>query len=75
MRARGELGRIPKLIQKYRDAILAAAFNGNLTKGWRLQVAHEAHTASWTQSTLGTLAQAGPTNGWSPPITKEGNGA
>jgi type I restriction enzyme S subunit len=34
-RAREELGRIPKLIQKYRAAILAAAFSGELTKEWR----------------------------------------
>lgn len=74
-RARGELERIPKLIEKFREAILTTAFNGDLTKAWRSRVAREAHTANWTQSTLGTLAQAGPTNGWSPPSTKEGNGA
>jgi type I restriction enzyme S subunit len=34
-RARGELGRIPKLIQKYREAIIAAAFSGELTREWR----------------------------------------
>jgi type I restriction enzyme S subunit len=34
-RAREQLGRIPKLIQKYREAILAAAFSGNVTKDWR----------------------------------------
>ena len=34
-RAREQLGRIPKLIQKYREAILTAAFTGDLTKGWR----------------------------------------
>jgi type I restriction enzyme, S subunit len=34
-RAREELGRIPKLIQKYRKAILAAAFSGELTQEWR----------------------------------------
>ena len=34
-RAREELGRIPRLIQKYREAILAAAFSGELTRGWR----------------------------------------
>jgi type I restriction enzyme S subunit len=34
-RAREELGRIPRLIQKYREAILAAAFRGELTCEWR----------------------------------------
>jgi type I restriction enzyme, S subunit len=35
-RAQEQLGRIPKLIQKYREAILAAAFSGELTRGWRI---------------------------------------
>ena len=34
-RAREELGRIPRLIQKYRAAILSAAFSGELTREWR----------------------------------------
>jgi type I restriction enzyme S subunit len=34
-RAREQLGRIPRLIQKYREAILSAAFSGELTKEWR----------------------------------------
>ena len=34
-RARDEMGRIPKLIQKYREAILSAAFSGELTREWR----------------------------------------
>jgi type I restriction enzyme S subunit len=34
-RSREELERIPKLIQKYREAILAAAFSGELTRDWR----------------------------------------
>jgi type I restriction enzyme, S subunit len=74
-RAGEDLEKIPRLIQKYREAILAAAFNGNLTRDWRSQLVPEAHTGGWTQSALGALAQAGPTNGWSPPSTREGNGA
>ena len=34
-RAREQLGRIPSLIQKYREAILGAAFRGELTREWR----------------------------------------
>ena len=34
-RAQEQLGRIPKLIQKYREEILAAAFSGELTREWR----------------------------------------
>lgn len=37
-RAREQLGRTPRLIQKYREAILAAAFTGDLTKGWRQSI-------------------------------------
>lgn len=34
-RAREELERIPRLIQKYREAILAAAYSSDLTREWR----------------------------------------
>jgi hypothetical protein len=34
-RARQELERIPRLVAKYREAILAAAFDGELTREWR----------------------------------------
>ena len=50
-RAREELGRIPKLIQKYREAILSAAFNGQLTREW--QKSNGCDTP--TTSTLGAL--------------------
>jgi type I restriction enzyme, S subunit len=33
-RAQEQLGRIPRLINKYREAILAAAFSGDLTQEW-----------------------------------------
>lgn len=35
-RARHELDRIPKLIERYKQAILAKAFSGELTKDWRI---------------------------------------
>ncbi|MGY8679578.1 restriction endonuclease subunit S [Bradyrhizobium sp. UFLA05-153] len=35
-RARGQLDRIPRLVKKYRQAILAAAFRGDLTRQWRI---------------------------------------
>jgi type I restriction enzyme S subunit len=35
-RARSELDHIPKLIAKYKQAILAKAFSGGLTKDWRI---------------------------------------
>src|SRR5690606_15126059 len=33
--ARNELARIPQLIQRYKQAVLAAAFRGDLTSDWR----------------------------------------
>ena len=49
-RARDELGRIPKLIQKYREAILAAAFLGELTREWRT-LQHPSHMREFTPKT------------------------
>ncbi|MBU6230765.1 MAG: restriction endonuclease subunit S, partial [Cyanobacteria bacterium REEB459] len=34
-RAREELGRVPGLVQRYKQAVLAAAFRGDLTADWR----------------------------------------
>ena len=34
-RAREELDHIPKLIERYKQAILSAAFRGDLTADWR----------------------------------------
>jgi type I restriction enzyme, S subunit len=36
-RAREQLSRVPRLLEKYRNAILAAAFNGELTQEWRTE--------------------------------------
>jgi restriction endonuclease S subunit len=35
-RARNHLDHIPRLVEKYKQAILAAAFRGNLTREWRV---------------------------------------
>ncbi|MDE3796452.1 restriction endonuclease subunit S [Sinorhizobium meliloti] len=34
-RARGHLHRVPRLIDRYKQAVLAAAFRGDLTRDWR----------------------------------------
>lgn len=39
-RAGEQLGRIPTLVQKYREAILGAAFDGELTRDWRQAAGH-----------------------------------
>jgi type I restriction enzyme, S subunit len=53
-RAREELGRIPRLVQKYRAAILAAAFSGELTKHLT-----SAAKQSWSSSRIDTIASVG----------------
>jgi type I restriction enzyme, S subunit len=37
-RARGELNRIPTLIARYKQRLLALAFSGELTAGWRKEI-------------------------------------
>jgi type I restriction enzyme, S subunit len=37
-RARDQFDHIPRLVEKYKQAILAAAFQGNLTRDWRMHV-------------------------------------
>jgi type I restriction enzyme S subunit len=39
-RARGHLNHIPRLIEKYKQAVLAAAFRGDLTREWRRKWGH-----------------------------------
>ena len=43
-RTREELGHIPRLIERYKQAILAAAFRGDLTQAWRQSVGQSAGT-------------------------------
>jgi len=45
-RARHELDHIPKLIERYKQAILAKAFSGDLTADWRTTNSHVA----WSQA-------------------------
>ena len=51
-RARDELERIPRLIQKYREAILAAAFSGELTREWR----EAKELPEWRRTTVADIA-------------------
>ena len=51
-RAREELERIPRLIQKYREAILAAAFSGELTREWR----EAKELPEWRRTTVADIA-------------------
>jgi type I restriction enzyme S subunit len=61
-RAREELARIPRLIEHYKQAILAAAFRGELTRTLR----EEEELPNWQERPLHSLITDGPTNGYSP---------
>jgi type I restriction enzyme, S subunit len=49
-RARDHLDHLPRLVEKYKQAVLAAAFRGDLTREWK--TLHR-RTAEWTPMTIG----------------------
>jgi len=51
-RARDQLDHLPGLVEKYKQAVLAAALSGQLTHEWR----GHASRAAWTNSTIGEVA-------------------
>lgn len=51
-RARARLDHVPRLVEKYKQAILAAAFRGDLTQAWRSQAGRP---RNWKDTTLGQL--------------------
>lgn len=53
-RSRSELDHIPKLIERYKQAILAKAFSGELTKDWR---AMRSELPAPTDSTVGAISE------------------
>ena len=54
-RARDHLDHIPRLVEKYKQAVLAAAFRGDLTRGWRTE--HGRDLDTWKIVTLGEIAE------------------
>jgi type I restriction enzyme S subunit len=50
-RARDQLDHIPRLVQKYKQAVLMAAFRGGLTADWRSARADKV-AAEWSKSSL-----------------------
>jgi type I restriction enzyme, S subunit len=50
-RARDHLDHIPRLVEKYKQAVLAAAFRGDLTRDWRA----ENPSAAWSSHELEVL--------------------
>ena len=57
--ANEELTRIPRLVERYKQAILAAAFTGELTADWREQRAFRASIETVTSARTANLRNAG----------------
>jgi type I restriction enzyme S subunit len=70
-RAREELGHIPRLVERYKQAILASSFRGDLTADWRKSNSD----LPWRTVTLSELIEEGPSNGWSPKSGPDAAGA
>ncbi|WAS06285.1 restriction endonuclease subunit S [Gloeomargaritales cyanobacterium VI4D9] len=61
-RARHELSHIKKLIDRYKQAVLASACSGKLTEDWRIK---QNSQDSWQSVTLGEVLIDKPKNGYS----------
>jgi type I restriction enzyme S subunit len=48
--AREELASVPRLVERYKQAVLAAAFRGELTKGWRKAAETVTPAEAWRQT-------------------------
>ncbi|WP_103667478.1 restriction endonuclease subunit S [Pseudanabaena sp. BC1403] len=73
--ARNELSHIPKLIVRYKQAVLVAAFSGDLTADWREtnQLQH-LQIKNWKTTDLGDLIIDSPKNGLYKPRSSYGSG-
>lgn len=60
---RARLDRVPALLKRFRQSVLAAATSGKLTEEWRMT--NEVND-EWESVTLGSLMDSKPRNGYSP---------
>lgn len=56
--AREELNRIPRLIERYKQAVLSAAFSGELTRDWRLEAKNKNDLSGWEEQEFDDLIMA-----------------
>jgi type I restriction enzyme S subunit len=70
--ARAELDRVPALVARYKQALLAVAFRGELTAGWR---AANSGSASSSGDLVGRPDVAGLPQGWVEAAVQELTGA
>jgi type I restriction enzyme, S subunit len=54
-RARDQLGHIPRLVEKYKQVVLEAAFRGELTEQWRTRKGGQ----PWSESSMSEVANIG----------------
>lgn len=69
---REELENIPSLIKQYKQAILAAAFRGELTADWRTKQSKK--LTEWKTLPFSKVIDEGPQNGYSPPSSENSSG-
>lgn len=63
---RDRLDRIPAILNRFRQSVLAAATSGKLTDDWRAQQTSSSHSPAWQTGTLANLLVGKPRNGYSP---------
>lgn len=66
-RARDHLHHVPRLVEKYKQAVLAAAFRGDLTRAWREQ---NKESRAWQETQIGEIAEI--VTGSTPPTKERG---
>jgi len=66
------LERIPKILKRFRQSVLAAAVSGRLTDEWRRG---RPNNPSWVALRLGALIKNGPQNGIYKPLKLYGSGS
>jgi len=60
---RARLDRVPALLKRFRQSVLAAATSGRLTEEWRMT---NGVNDEWERMAIGTLMESKPRNGYSP---------
>ena len=69
---KARLERIPKILKRFRQSVLAAAVSGRLTDEWRRG---RPNNPSWVALRLGALIKNGPQNGIYKPLKLYGSGS
>lgn len=61
---REHLDRVPEILKRFRQSVLAAATSGELTREWREERGRD--LAGWETTTVAALLEGKPRNGYSP---------